>query len=95
MVGSVNNNYIVDGIETYILVKLGFLPEDISKVLNTIPFEMFFEVLIDNGMNMDAFIHIFESKPSGFHKAIAKLVQTGFTFSIGTTNFDQCIEKSH
>lgn len=94
MVGSVNNNYIVDGIETYILVKLGFPPEDISKVLNTIPFEMFFEVLIDNGMNMDAFIHIFESKPSGFHKAIAKLVQTGFTFSIGTTNFDQCIEKS-
>lgn len=94
MVGSVNNNSIIDGIETYILTKLGFSKEDISKVLDTIPFEMFFEVLIDNGINMDTFIHIFESKPSGFHKAIAKLVQTGFTSSIGTTNFDQCIEKS-
>lgn len=94
MVGSINNNKIIDGIETYILTKLDIPVEDISKVLNTIPFEMFFEVLIDNGINMDTFIHIFESKPSGFHKAIAKLVQTGFTFSIGTTNFDQCIENS-
>lgn len=94
MVGGVKDNSIIDGIETYILSKLGFSIDDISKFINTIPFETFFEVLIDNGLDMNTFIRVFESKPSFIHNTVAKFAQKGLTNSIATTNFDECIEKA-
>lgn len=94
MVGDIKENKIVWGIETYILSKLGFSISEISKFLETIPFETFFEVLIDNGLDMDNFVKVFDSVPSGFHKAVAILAQNGYTKSIATTNFDQCMEKA-
>lgn len=92
MVGNIKNNEIIDGIETYILSKLDFTIEEISIFLNKIPFETFFEVLIDNGIDMKTFVNVFKSQPSIFHKVIAKLVQKGVINSIATTNFDNCIE---
>lgn len=94
MVGSIYDNHIRDGIETYILSKLGFSIDEISKFINTIPFETFFEVIIDNGLDMKTFIRVFESKPSCVHNTVAKLAQRGITNSIATTNFDECIEKA-
>lgn len=94
MVGTVKDNNIVPGIETYILSKLGFSFGEISKFINTIPFETFFEVLIDNGLDMKTFNKVFESEPTCFHKTIARFAQIGITNSIATTNFDECIEKA-
>lgn len=92
MVGNIKNNEIIDGIETYILSKLDFSIEEVSVFLNTIPFETFFEVLIDNGLDMKMFVNVFKSQPSIFHNVTAKLVQKGMVNSIATTNFDNCIE---
>jgi len=95
MVGSIReDNSIVYGIETYILSSLGFSVSDIAKFISTIPFETFFEVLIDNNLDMELFDEVFMSEPTFFHKTIAKLVQVGITSSIATTNFDECIEKA-
>lgn len=94
MVGGVKDNEIYDGIETYILSKLGFSIDEISSFIDQIPFETFFEVLIDNGLDMKTFTKVFESKPSHIHKTIARLAQKGLINSIATTNFDECIEKA-
>lgn len=94
MVGGVHVDEIVWGIESYILSELGFSFSEISKFSNIIPFETFFEALIDNGLDMDGFARVFDSVPSGFHRAVALLAQKGFTKSIATTNFDQCMEKA-
>lgn len=94
MVGNVKENKIRDGIETYILSRLGFSVSEISKFTNTIPFETFCEVLIDNGLDMKTFVKVFESEPSYVHKTIARFAQKGITNSIATTNFDECIEKA-
>lgn len=95
MVGYVRkDNTVCYGIETYILSKLGFSIDEISKTQELIPFESFFEVLIDNGLDLDGFLKIFKSKPSTVHNFVAQMVARGYLNSIGTTNFDDCIEQA-
>ncbi len=95
MVGYVlDDKILVDGIETYILQRMGFTIDEISKFINLIPFETFFEVLIDNGLDLNAFVEIFKSKPATIHNFIANMVAIGRLRSIGTTNFDDCIEQA-
>lgn len=93
LVGNINDDLkIVDGIETYILDRLGFSSKEISRFLQ-IPFETFFEVLINNNINQKEFSRIFNAEPSLFHSFLAELSRK-FPINIGTTNFDNCIEKA-
>ena len=93
IVGYISDDYeIIYGIETYILKKLRF-PVNEIKQFSKIPFEKFFEVLIRNEINIERFTDIFKAKPSLFHHFLAELSNLT-PINIGTTNFDDCIEKA-
>lgn len=93
IVGNVSNNKnIIAGIETYILNKLEFSVEEITQFLQT-PFESFFEVLIRNEINLKTFADVFNATPSLFHSFLAELSKLA-PINVGTTNFDNCIEKA-
>ena len=88
-----DDNIIISGIETHILDKLDFSVKEI-KQFSKIPFETFFEVLINNGINIKRFVNIFNAKPSKFHHFLAETSNL-IPINIGTTNFDDCIEKAY
>lgn len=95
IVGKVNDDgNIIDGIETYMLKRLGFNNDDIAKFVDNIPFEAFIETLIDNYMPLELFASIFNAEPNNIHHFIAELIPANKLKYVATTNFDDCFEKA-
>ncbi len=83
-----------DGIQTWLLRKLGFRTAEMKKYLGAIPFEAFLQVLLENHMPLDTFSRVFQAHPTNMHHLIAHLIRLGLLSRIGTTNFDICLESA-
>ncbi len=76
-----------------ILNKLHISDKTPGDVLNAIPFERFFELLLESSLSKKI-IDLFEiGRPSANHYLIAKLAKAGLLKTICTTNFDLLIEE--
>jgi NAD-dependent SIR2 family protein deacetylase len=94
-VGNIDDSGTVhDGIQTYLMRKLGFRAAEMKKCLGTVPFEAFLQVLLENHMPLDTFSRVFQAHPTHMHHLMAHLVRLGLLSRIGTTNFDICLESA-
>lgn len=94
-VGSVDDRGVLhDGIQTCLMRKLGFRTTEIKRYLGLIPFEAFLQALFDNHMPLATFSRLFHTEATYAHHFLAELLRRGMLSTIGTTNFDTCIETA-
>ncbi|HVW60683.1 MAG TPA: tetratricopeptide repeat protein, partial [Puia sp.] len=90
-----DQDIIIDGIVTEILKDLSIDETDIKTFFNAgIPFESFMGSLIENGLQLEKIIDIFDGEPCYYHDTIAQLISDGQLLKVATTNFDLCLEKA-
>jgi tetratricopeptide (TPR) repeat protein len=89
-----------DKIKQIIAKKMEVSQEVIDKIINSLPFEAFIEILCNNS-KIDKIFKIYDAEayeppvePNTNHIMLARLVATGKIRTIVTTNFDRLIEKT-
>ena len=89
-----------DRLKQIIAKKMEVSLEVVDKIINSLPFEAFMEIVRDNSHSLKIF-EIYDAdayephvEPNTNHIMLARLVATGKVRTIVTTNFDRLIEKA-